>query len=593
RLARFFHQDRDNNTYRITKSIRDMVVFATQNIINDPPFSKLDLISCRNLLIYMDTILQKKVLALFHYALNPDGYLFLGNSESLGEFSELFKVVDRTWRIFQSMGMPTNWPVTKNITPSPIRRIAGSALQPDENKLAKETSVHAIVDRILLDQHTPPCAIINEQAEVIYIHGHTGRYLEPSAGDASLNIIRMARDGLKQALTTAIRKVIVQKTAVPCGNLHVKTDGDIAIVDLLVTPIQEQGLNHALYMVIFNEVAALLNEASTPEESSQRSGQDRRNAELERELRSQQEYMQTIIEELETANEELMSTNEELQSANEELQSTNEELETSKEELQSVNEELTTVNTELQEKLIDLSQANNDINNLLAGTGVGTVFVDNHLIIQRFTPAATDVINLIKTDTGRPLSHIASKLNYRSLVDDVQMVLTSLVPRKMEVQTMDGHWYLVNILPYRTLENVIDGAVLTFSEISEMKRLQDLSRLAIVIRDSNDAITMQDLKGNIRAWNPGAQRIYGWSEEEALQMNIKDIVPENKRENALDLIRRLVKGEEITSFVTQRLTKDQRVLDVWLNISKLVNEDGQTYAIATTEREEMQNAEHH
>ncbi len=591
RLNRYFHLDPNSNTYHINKSIRDMVVFAIQNIISDPPFSKLDLISCRNLLIYMDPTLQRKVLSLFHYALNPDGYLFLGSSESLGEFADMFKVVDRTWRLFQSIGAPTFWPVAKYSVPYPVAQGALPST-PGKNRLVKQSSVQDIVDKILLAQHTPPCAIITEQAEVIYIHGHTGRYLEPPAGEASLNLIRMAREGLKPALTSAVRKAVTQKIPVSTSNLHVKTNGDIAIIDLLITPIQESNLTHNMYMVVFNEVAVETGDPHTADKTNPPHDQDQRNAELELELRSQQEYMQTIIEELETANEELMSTNEELQSANEELQSTNEELETSKEELQSVNEELTTVNNELQEKITELSQANNDINNLLAGTGVGTVFVDNDLIIQRFTPTATEVINLIKTDTGRPLNHIASKLNYNGLVDDVQSVLNTLVPRKMEVQTMDGRWYLIGILPYRTLENVIDGAVLTFNEITEVKQLQDLSRLAVIVRDSNDAVTMQDLKGNIRAWNPGAQQMYGWSEEEALHMNVRDIVPEDKREEALVLIKRLIRGEEVTSSKVQRLTRDRRILDVWLSVSRLVNEDGQTYAIATTERDLTKHADH-
>ena len=261
---------------------------------------------------------------------------------------------------------------------------------------------------------------------------------------------------------------------------------------------------------------------------------DARIAALKQELRAKEEYLQTTNEELETSNEELKSSNEEMQSVNEELQSTNEELETSKEELQSVNEELATVNAELQNKVADLSRSNNDMNNLLAGTGIGTIFVDHQLRIQRFTPAVTQVINLILTDVGRPVGHIVSNLvGYDRLVADVRAVLDTLVPKEVEVQTQTGAWYLLRIRPYRTLENVIEGAVITFTEITEMKQAQAalreseaLRRLAVVVRDAHDAITVQDLEGRILAWNPGAERMYGWSEAEALAMNIRDLIPE-------------------------------------------------------------------
>ena len=277
---------------------------------------------------------------------------------------------------------------------------------------------------------------------------------------------------------------------------------------------------------------------------------DARIAALKQELRAKEEYLQTTNEELETSNEELKSSNEEMQSVNEELQSTNEELETSKEELQSVNEELATVNAELQTKVADLSRANNDMNNLLAGTGIGTVFVDHQLRILRFTPAATQIINLILSDVGRPVGHIVSNLvGYDRLVADVQAVLDTLVPKEVEVQTKAGAWYLLRIRPYRTLDNVIEGAVITFIDITEMKKAQEalreseaLRRLAVVVRDAHDAITVQDLEGRILAWNPGAERMYGWSEAEALAMNIRDLIPESQREEALAVVRQTEPG---------------------------------------------------
>jgi two-component system CheB/CheR fusion protein len=281
-----------------------------------------------------------------------------------------------------------------------------------------------------------------------------------------------------------------------------------------------------------------------------------------------------------------------MQSMNEELQSTNEELETSKEELQSVNEELATVNAELQTKVIDLSRASNDMNNLLAGTGIGTIFVDHELRILRFTPAASAIINLILSDVGRPVGHIVPNLvGYRSLVADAQAVLDTLVPKEVDVQTTEGHWYTMRILPYRTLDNVIEGAVITFVDITEMVRTREALlkanvqlRLAVVVRDAFDAITVQDLEGRILAWNPSAVRMYGWSEAEALGMNVRERIPPALREQALARVHQLSQAKILESYSTQRLTKDGARVDVSLTSTALVNETGQVYAIATTER---------
>ena len=592
RLARFFRQD--NGAYHIVKSIRDRVVFATQNVIDDPPFSRIDLISCRNLMIYLGPELQRKAVALFHYALNPDGFLFLGSSETVGEFTHLFGAVDRNWRLFQRLAGVSPRPVMVPALPSlPDAR----AIYSSHGHATKDrtTSVRELAERILLVQHAPPCAIIDEQGQVLYIHGHTGRYLEPAPGEASLNIIRMAREGLKLELTAAIRTVVRQKTPLRLPGLWVKTDGDVATVDVLVTPLTRPASMRDFIMVVFHDVTPdpEVEAASAVVEASPvpLAGQDQRTVESERELRTQEEYLQAAIEELETANEELTSTSEEWQSANEELQSTNEELETSKEELQSVNEELTTVNTELQMKMEDLTRTNNDMSNLMAGTGVGTVFVDSHLNIRSFTPAATEVINLIPTDIGRPVGHVVSNLKHRGLVADAQAVLDDLQPREVEVQATDGGWYLMRILPYRTLENVIDGAVITFAGITAQKDMQERlqwlageSRLAAVVRDSNDAITVQDFEGSILAWNPGAERMYGWSEGQALAMNICGTIPKGKRAEMLAFVRKVAAGESVTPFETQRVKKDGTILDVSLTASQLVNSAGEPYAIATTER---------
>ncbi len=478
RLGRFLtHED---SAYRVRKTIRDMVVFAEQDVLKDPPFCKIDLISCRNLLIYMGAELQKKLLPLFHYALNQDGYLFLGNSETIGEFLELFAVVDKKWKLYQRKGVVAPRPAIAPFTPLLVEDVAASrAIQLGEREA--RVGVRDLAERALLED-APACAVINAEYEVLYIHGHTGRYLEPAQGEGSLNLLRMAREGLKLELTAAVRKVIAQQVTVRYEGLRVKANGDTSVVNLVVRPVAKPDSARGLIMVLFEDVTPEARpEAQIVQEPI--TDKDQRIADLERQLRTKEEYLQTTIEELETTNEELKSSNEELQSSNEELQSTNEELETSKEELQSVNEELVTVNTELQNKIDELSQANNDMNNLLAGTGIGTIFVDHQLHILRFTPAATQIVNLIRTDVGRPVSDIVYRLaGYGRLVEDIRAVLDTLIPKEAEVQTREGQWYLMRILPYRTLENVIEGAVLSFVEITKQKelqeQLQELTRVA-------------------------------------------------------------------------------------------------------------------
>jgi two-component system CheB/CheR fusion protein len=287
-----------------------------------------------------------------------------------------------------------------------------------------------------------------------------------------------------------------------------------------------------------------------------------------------------------------------MQSVNEELQSTNEELETSKEELQSVNEELATVNTELQTKVFDLSRANDDMNNLLAGTGIGTVFVDHKLRILRFTPAVTRIIHLIAGDVGRPVAHLVAHLvDYTGLVADVQAVLDTLVVREVEVQTAAGRSYTMRIQPYRTLENVIEGAVISFVDITEivktrdaLRHANDLLRLAVVVRDAHDAITVQDLAGLTLAWNPGAVRMYGWSEAEALAMNVRERIPAPQQEGALATLARLSREEVLEPYHTQRLTKSGQSLEVSIISTALINEAGTMYAISTTERSKTKRA---
>jgi two-component system CheB/CheR fusion protein len=511
RLARFFAQDPNSGSYQISKSIRDLVVFAEQDVLKDPPFSRLDLISCRNLLIYLGGEAQKKILPLFHYALNQDRYLFLGNSETIGEFMSLFASVDSKWKIYQRKGVVTpRAAMAPYMPPLAVERAVGRASSADA--AVHPGGARDLAEQVLLEAYVPASVLINADFDVLYIHGHTGKYLEPAAGDASLNLLHMAREGLRMELTAAARKALTQQAPVRYEGLQVKSNGATSVVNLIVQPVTKPEAARGLLMVIFEDVTPADRPAveATVEPFSQ---QEQRLLTLERELRTKSEYLQTIIEELETTNEELKSTNEELQSSNEELQSTNEELETSKEELQSVNEELVTVNSELQKKIEELSRANNDMNNLMASTNIGTLFLDHQLRIQRFTPATARVINLIQTDIGRPVSDIVSRFKgYDRLVPDVREVLDTLIPKEAEVQTQERQWYAMRIQPYRTLENVIEGAVLTFVEITEQKELhtalrENEEKLSALFQILPVGVSVLDAKGKIVYVNPALERM--------------------------------------------------------------------------------------
>ena len=601
RLKRFFIPDRDSGTYRIQKSVRDALVFSVQDVIKDPPFSRIDLVSFRNVLIYMGGTLQKKLMHLFYYSLNPDGVLFLGTSETIGEFVDLFAVADRKWKLYHRKegGRGAILPAMNAFVP-PAKE---DGTDPRKNRVGRgelKVSLQELAEQDLLRQYAPPAAVVNERGEIVYIYGRTGRYLEPAMGEANVNIVQMAREGLRRELSMALHKIASHAGPVHYPGLRVKTNGDYTAVNLTVRRmLSVPGGDTApgLILVIFEEAPPA--DQGTPalapggEAGIEETPGGARIAVLEKELQAREEHLQTTLEEMETSNEELKSTNEELQSVNEELQSTNEELETSKEELQSVNEELATVNAELQQKVADLTRVNNDMNNLLAGTGVGTIFVDCKLCIQRFTPTVTRVINLIKSDVGRPVGHIVSNLvEYNRLVEDVQSVLDSLVPLEVEVQTAAGAWYLLRILPYRTLENVIEGAVITFVDITEIRQARDfirenetLRRLAVVMIDAIDAIIVQDLQGRILAWNPGAERMYGWSEAEALSMNIRDLVPEELRGDALTVIEKLGRSKVLEPYRARRITRDGRTVEVWLTAIALKNKAGEMYAVATKELE--------
>nr|CBX29625.1 hypothetical protein N47_J06060 [uncultured Desulfobacterium sp.] len=437
RLAQYFSRDSKGDNYKIRKIIRDLIVFSEQDVTKDPPFSKLSMVSCRNLLIYMNGDLQKKLIPLFHYSLNPNGILFLGTSEFTGGFITAFKPIDRKWKIYRRIEdiLNTAQPEFKTTIPVFPEAAARSGHFPNERPAKGKLNFRELTEHALLKHCAHAAILINSLSDILYVYGRTGKYLEPAPGDAGVNILLMAREGLRRELTTAVHKVVHYKKPVNSNNLRVRTNGDFINVNLCVLPVRaepEETDTPELYLVILEEISredsSLHKKTDIMDDSVTSAEPDGRIVKLEQELKAKEEYLQSALEEAETSNEELKSTNEEMQSVNEELQSTDEELETSKEELQSVNEELATVNAELQTKVADLSRANNDMNNLLAGTGVGTLFVDRNLKISRLTPSATGAINLIQADTGRPIGHIASNLQgYDSLLEDLKSVLDTLL----------------------------------------------------------------------------------------------------------------------------------------------------------------------
>lgn len=463
RLSQFFVKVGDSG-FQIKKLIREMVVFAPHNIVTDPPFIKLDMICCRNLLIYFSTELQRKLLPLFHYSLNIGGILFLGSSETIGEYTKLFSILNNRLKIFERKdSISSLLPMIDYLSPTKFLESSRA----HNIKKDKSKAIPDILQQILHENYTPPAVIINESGDIIYISGRIGKYLEPSPGKANLNVFAMAQDEIQFELGKTIRKASKQKLPATVDLINIRYNGGFHSTRITVRPFTISEQPPGLLIIIFEEIISSIQEASSSTYSDVTREQTAAVAELEDKLTYTQEHLQSIIEEMGTSQEELKSMNEELHLTNEELRSTNEELKTSREELLSLNEELITVNMELQSKNSELSQANSDMKNLLSSTKIATIFLDNNLNINRFTPEMTSIINLIQTDVGRPLSDIVQNLKYKDLIPDVQKVLDTLVYKEMHVQTTIGNWFNMRIFPYRTTENVIDGVVITFIDITK------------------------------------------------------------------------------------------------------------------------------
>ncbi|MHB8109943.1 MAG: PAS domain-containing protein, partial [Syntrophorhabdaceae bacterium] len=444
----------------------ERIIFAQQNLAADPPFTKIDLVSCRNVLIYMEPELQSRIIDVFHYSLNPGGILLLGSSESIGDRTDLFRKLDSKRKFFQAKPKMSNEP--------PFRAgFVSWPLKPAKDPvpgLPKKPDFEAAVHSALLSAFAPPAIVVNVAGDILYIYGDTANYLTPAPGQPQLNIERMAREGLRFSLRSALMAAVRHKKQAIYRNIRVKTNGSGETIDLAVIPVSLADEEDVHFIVTFQRVPE--ERISTKEDRHKGERADKRRVlELENELIYTRESLQASAEKAQAANEELKSANEELQSSNEELHSTNEELETSREELQSVNEELTTVNSELRSKMEQLSQSESDIKNLLDSTEIATLFLDRDFHVKRFNPSATRVVSLIPSDVGRPIGDVTWKIDFPNLPENAREVMDRLIPFISEVRTRDDMWFSMRIVPYQSLENVIDGVVMTFVDITESKRI--------------------------------------------------------------------------------------------------------------------------
>ena len=572
RLNHFFSTTDDG--YRVNTEIREMIVFAHHNIIMHPPFTKIDFLSCRNLLIYMDPVLQKKLLGMFFYSINNEGILILGSSETLGTQNHLFSAVDSKLKIYKR-SVTDLLPELLDF-PSSFSR-SGQANIETPASVKSVFNIQTLADQLLLRHFSPAGVLVNENGDIIYISGRTGKYLEPAVGKANLNIFAMLREGLREEFPVAFRKALLKKETVVLNDIKVGTNGDSHIINVNIKWIDKPESLFGTVLIIFTDVHETEN-VRPPDKKGKKGLTGKRLSELEKELQHTREEMQSTLEEMQTSQEELKSTNEELQSTNEELQSTNEELTTSKEEMQSLNEELQTVNAELQSKVDEFSRVNNDMKNLLNSTDIATLFLDKELNIRRYTNQATKIFKLIKSDIGRPFTDQVSDLIYPELADDAIEVLRTLIFVQKQIPARDGRWFFIRIMPYRTLDDRIEGLVITFINITDLKHAEiklnetvQINRL--LINSSSDAIIELSDDFNILEFNHEAEILFGKTREDAVNHNyIKMFIPEpaqRKLEKELNKMLKELHGGKLHMPVK---ANGDRISDVECSASFLLNE---------------------
>jgi two-component system CheB/CheR fusion protein len=518
RLRQFFIKEPGG--YRVKRALREMVLFAVHNVIKDPPFSHLNLVSCRNLLIYLNRTAQKRLMEVVHFALNPGGYLFLGASESTDGAGDIYVVVDKEHNIFQSRAVASR--LTLPI-PDRSRPIQVEQLRPEERSekaRALERISYADLHQRLLERYAPPSVVVNEEYDIVHMSERAGRYMQLAGGEPSHNLLHIVRPELRLELRTALYQAVRERTNITSHRLSVRINDRTHLLNLTIRPVlREEDQTRGFILVVFEETGETVEETTTKEAASLAEPVARQ---LEGELIRIKAQLRATIEQYEIQHEELRASNEELQATNEELHSAAEELETSTEELQSVNEELTTVNQELKIKIEELSQANNDLRNLMNSTEIGTIFLDRSLRVKLFTPPATEIFNFIPADAGRPLLDITNNLAYTDLRADIESVIDKLHTVEREVETSSRRWFLMRLLPYRTSDDRINGVVITFQDITERKRSEEElrqieERLRLLMESVTDyAIFIMDTEGRIEIWNPGSERMFGYTSTEAI-----------------------------------------------------------------------------
>lgn len=579
RLRRFFVEE--DGGYRISKTIREMCVFARQNVITDPPFSRTDLISCRNLLIYLDQEVQKRLLNTFHYALKSEGFLFLGASESVGTLRSLFAPVDKKLKIFaKKRGRPHEMPRI-SLTDShaaPLKLVHEKARQWEARGLGAELNAQQEADRIALSRYSPPAVIINDALEILHFRGNTEPYLSPASGRASFNILKMAREGLMISLRQAINQAKRENRAVRKDDLRVNQNGVAGAFNLEVIPLRN--IKEPCLLVLFEPIGSPPKDSTAARKGTRAGKSNRKNesreiARLEKELADTRDYLQAVQEQYDATTEELQASAEETQSANEELQSINEELETSKEELESTNEELTTVNEEMVNRNAELIRLNSDIVNLQDSINTPVVLLGRGLSVRRFTQPAETLFNLLGTDIGRPLAVVRHNVDLPDLEKLADEVMTNGAAQEREVQDNDGRWFLLRITPYMTREKQIEGAVLLFIDITDLKRAEEAkAQLAAIVESSEDAIIGKALDGTITAWNRGAEKLFGYTAREAIGKPINIIVPSEDQDEETRLMEKIRRGESVAYYETIGRRKDGSSFDIWLTVSPVFDDQG-------------------
>jgi len=569
RLSRFFTVTDDG--YRVNTEIREMVVFAKHNIILHPPFTKIDILTCRNLLIYMDAELQKKLLGLFYYSLNPEAYMVLGSAETLGTQSRFFNPIDNKLKIYQRI--VTNQTPELYDFPSSFSRTKQMNIE-SQIPIKSTSNIQTLADQLLLQHFSPPGVLVNDKGDIIYISGRTGKYLEPAVGKANMNIFAMLRDGLQNEFPAAFRQAIVKKELVTLHNIKIGTNGGTQYINVTLQWIDKPEALNGMVMIIFQDVPKTL---VTEIQSGKKQVNSIKQLELEKELQHAREQMQNTLEEMQTSQEELKSTNEELQSTNEELQSTNEELTTSKEEMQSLNEELQTVNAELLSKVDDFSRVNNDMKNLLNSTDIATLFLDKDLNIRRYTNQATKIFKLIKSDIGRPFTDQVSDLLYPELATDAMEVLRTLVFIQKQITTSDGRWFSTRIMPYRTFDDRIDGLVITFFNISDHKQLEvELNETrqmhSLLLNLSTDIIVKLSTDWKILEYNTEAEKFFDKKRENVLNQDYLQLfIPEASQKKTKNDLHKLLKDGEETNYTMQGIAVKGNLHDIEWSVSVLLN----------------------